>query len=142
MTMTSPLSKSEREALSDALDDEYKAQATYEQVIRDFGEVRPFINIVEAETRHAAALLALFEGYGIAPPENRWSDKAPHYTSVHEACAAAIQGEIDNVALYDRVVKSTARPDILSVYEALRAASQERHLPAFKRCAERYSGKH
>jgi len=29
------------------------------------------------------------------------------------------------------------RADILSVYHALREASLERHLPAFRRCAER-----
>ena len=48
-------------ALSETLDDEYKSQETYAQVIRDFGEVRPFINIVMAEARHAVALLNLFE---------------------------------------------------------------------------------
>jgi len=43
----------------------------HEQVIRDLGQVRPFISIVEAEARHISALLALFERYGIAPPENK-----------------------------------------------------------------------
>jgi hypothetical protein len=41
------------------------------------------------------------------------------------------------VAIYDRVLNSTTRPDILRVYSALREASLERHLPAFRRCAER-----
>jgi hypothetical protein len=43
--------------LGDALDDEYKAEATYAAVITRFGPVRPFINIVEAERRHAGALI-------------------------------------------------------------------------------------
>ena len=137
MTATTPLNEVERDALAAALDDEYKAHETYRQVIRDSGPVRPFINIVEAEARHISALRALFEHYGITPAQNRWAGKTPHFASVHDACVAGVQGEIDNVALYDRLVGSTQRSDILGVYQALRSASQERHLPAFQRCAER-----
>ena len=45
------LSATELADLVAALDDEYMARATYAQVLADFGEVRPFINIVEAENR-------------------------------------------------------------------------------------------
>lgn len=45
----SSLSQLEITALNEALDDEYRAWATYDQVIRDFGEVRPFIPIRDAE---------------------------------------------------------------------------------------------
>ena len=137
MSSISALDNTERQALEDALDDEYKAHTTYDQVIHDLGPVRPFVNIVDAETRHVSALLSLFEKYGIAAPPNRWPGKVPRFSSVHEACAAAVQGEIENVALYDRVLKTTRRPDILSVYQALRSASLDRHLPAFQRCAQR-----
>ncbi len=34
--------------LTEALQDEYKSQATYRKVIEKFGPVRPFINVVEA----------------------------------------------------------------------------------------------
>lgn len=141
MSSVQTLDDAEVHALSETLDDEYKARETYAQVIRDFGEVRPFINIVEAEARHASALLTLFEKYGVSPPANRWAGKAPRFSSVHEACVASIQGEIDNVAIYDRALKSTQRPDILAVYQALRSASQDRHLPAFQRCAQRGPGR-
>ncbi len=43
-------------ALLEALDDEYKAAVTYAQVIDDFGPIRPFVNIIEAERRHIEAL--------------------------------------------------------------------------------------
>jgi hypothetical protein len=131
------LNDTELQALNDALDDEYRAHETYEQVIGDFGPVQPFLNIVEAEARHVSALLSLFEQYGIATPKNRWMGNSPHFASVHEACVESVQGELKNVAIYDRVLKSTRRPDILSVYQALRSASQDRHLPAFQRCAQR-----
>jgi hypothetical protein len=132
-----PLSEPEIQAMSDALDDEYKSYASYAQVIADFGPERPFVNIVEAEARHFSALLALFAGYGITPPKDRWRGHAPRFASLHAACVAAVQGETLNVAIYDRVLNSTTRPDILRVYSALREASLDRHLPAFRRCAER-----
>jgi hypothetical protein len=139
MNAISALDDIERKALQEALDDEYKAHTTYDQVIRDFGPVRPFVNIVDAEARHISALLSLFEKYEIAAPANRWPGNVTRFSSVHAACVASIQGEIDNVAIYDRALKTTHRSDILSVYQALRSASQDRHLPAFQRCAERPS---
>jgi hypothetical protein len=131
------LSKQEEAALLEALDDEYKAWATYDQVIRDFGEVRPFINIREAEGRHIEALLGLLRLYEIAPPPNQWVGNTVHYGSVSEACRAGVQAEIANAALYERLLRLTAKEDILTVYRALHRASQEHHLPAFQRCAER-----
>ena len=131
------LEKEEELALKQALDDEYKSWTTYDQVIKDFGEVRPFINIRDAEARHIEALLGLFRKYGITPPANQWIGNTPKFTSVKAACAASVTGEIENVALYDRLLKSTIKQDILNVYNALRTASQERHLPAFQRCSNR-----
>jgi len=77
--MNTPLDEKERNTLLAALDDEYKAHATYEQVIRDFGLVRPFVNIVEAEARHIAALVTLFERHGLSRPENTWPGRTPRY---------------------------------------------------------------
>jgi hypothetical protein len=137
LILDTPLDSTEIQALTATLDDEYKSRETYAQVIRDFGEVRPFINIVDAEARHASALLALFSKYAVTPPNDRWLGKAARHTSLHAACVASIQGEIDNVAIYDRALTSTKRADILAVYQSLRTASLERHLPAFRRCSER-----
>lgn len=137
MNTPASLSIQEHQALAEALDDEYKSHETYQQVIRDFGPVRPFINIVEAEARHISALLALFAKYAVAPPANRWAGQAPSFADVDQACLAGVQGEIDNVAIYDRLLRATQRPDLLDVFHALRSASQDRHLPAFQRCARR-----
>ena len=131
------LSDSERRALEDGLDDEYRSHETYAQVIRDFGPLRPFSNIVEAEARHVSSLLSLFATYGISAPINRWPGEVPRFASVHDACVASVQGELDNVAIYDRALRTTERTDILAVYHALRSASLDRHLPAFRRCAQR-----
>ncbi len=66
------LSRTEVHALNEALDDEYKAWATYDQVIDDFGPIRPFINIRDAEARHIDALLGIFGEYGLEPPDSAW----------------------------------------------------------------------
>lgn len=119
-----------------ALDDEYMAHATYMQVIADFGEVLPFTNIVEAEGRHVDALARLFRRYGVELPDNPWPGKVSRYESVTEACRAGVEAEIDNAALYDRLLAGTSRPDVLEVYRNLQRASQQNHLPAFRRSAE------
>jgi len=134
------LTDSKYDALCEALDDEYKAIATYEQVIADFGEIRPFANIVQAERRHAKALLALFERYRVAVPSNPWPGRVPRFSSVHHACVAGVEGEVENGAMYARLILATGRRDLIEVFEQLRDASQDRHLAAFERCVDRHRG--
>lgn len=131
----SDLAETEVRALQEALDDEYKAYATYDQVIADFGEVRPFSNIREAEARHIAALRVLFEQYGLVMPQNPWPGKVPRYPSLQAACEAGVEAEIANGEMYERLLAATQRPDIVTVLRNLQEASQQRHLPAFRRGA-------
>jgi hypothetical protein len=131
------LTDQEVQALHEALDDEYHAWTTYDQVIADFGEVRPFVNIREAEARHRDALCSLFARYDLPIPDNPWPGKIESYPTVRAACEAAVAAEIANAKMYDRLMAATDRPDVLAVLDKLRAASQERHLPAFQRCMER-----
>jgi len=125
-------------ALREALEDEYKAQATYRKVIEKFGNVRPFINIVEAEGRHASALLRQFERLGVAPPKDNWAGKIEAPASLYEACKAAVAAEIENAEMYDRLLDEIDDPIVRDVLLNLQDASQNRHLPAFRRCVERY----
>lgn len=134
------LSEPEIRALHEALDDEYHAWSIYDQVIRDFGEVPPFINIRDAEARHAEALSALFARYALSVPENPWPGKVERYPSLQAACAAAVAAEIANGEMYERLLASTRRPDILAVLRNLQEASQQRHLPAFQRYAQGTAG--
>lgn len=130
-----PLTDAEEQALRDALDDEYRAWATYDQVVQDFGAQRPFDHIRDAEARHIEALSSLFQRHGLEVPANPWPGRVPRYSGVREACQAAVQAEIDNVALYERLANSTTRQDLLVVFSNLQRASQERHKQAFGRCA-------
>jgi len=134
------LNETELQALREALDDEYLAWATYDQVIRDFGAERPFINIRRAEARHIEALRTLFQRYDVEVSENPWPGRVSRFASIREACEAGVKAEVANNALYERLIHSTGRQDILAVFRNLQRASQEHHLPAFRRCAARGSG--
>lgn len=129
------------DALSEALEDEYRAHATYCKVIQTFGPVRPFVNIVEAEERHANALLALFRAFGVEPPEDDWAGRIAAPPTLAEACRMGVEAEIENAAMYDRLLEQIRDPRARQVMRHLQRASQERHLPAFRRCLERESGR-
>ena len=129
------LSASEAEALQMALDDEYKAWSVYEQVIADFGAVRPFTSIQKAEENHIAALVTLFDRYGLEVPANEWVNNAPAFDTLAEACEAGVQAEIDNAELYAQLFDMVDNPDIIRVFTSLQRASETMHLPAFERCA-------
>ncbi|MBI5164589.1 MAG: DUF2202 domain-containing protein [Magnetospirillum sp.] len=123
------------EALCLALDDEYKARATYRAVIAKLGPVMPFANIVNSEQCHIDALLPLFAARGWAPPADRWEGNVAVPESTVEACRLGVVAEIENAALYDRLFAMTADAEVLEVFAILRSASADRHLPAFQRGA-------
>lgn len=130
------LKKEEIDGLLLALNDEYMAWAIYDQINKDFNNPRPFINIQQAENRHAERLKMVFKTYNIPIPENPWVGKVSKFKTVIEACKAGADAEIINRDLYKRLFETTKREDILIVYRALQRASEENHLPAFQRCAE------
>jgi hypothetical protein len=124
----------------EALNDEYKAHAFYRLVVKTFGPVRPFINIVEAEDTHARSLERLCTQYGIPLPADEWQAKLQPPSSVLEACRAGVEGEHENIAMYDRFLRETDLPDIRALFQRLQARSREAHLPAFERCVARGGG--
>lgn len=130
------LSVAEVRALNEALDDEYRSWATYDQVIADFGEIPPFSNIREAEARHIEALCTLFTRYELPVPPNPWPGKVTRYANLQAACEASVADEIANGEMYERLLGTTQRPDVLTVLRNLQEASQQRHLLAFQRCAQ------
>lgn len=129
-----------------ALDDEYHAEATYAAIMGVFGEVRPFCNIIEAERRHAAALIDILNKHDQIVPPNPYLAGEKPLDPVPEtlaaACTQGVEAEIANVRLYDEDLLPTvdAYPEITGVFRALRDASENNHLPAFRRCASRSRG--
>ncbi len=127
-----------QKALVEALQDEYKARATYQLVISKFGKIRPFINIIESEERHIQALLSLFQKYEIPIPVDNWASQVIAPASILEACQIGVRSEIENGEMYQRLLDLTSEyPDVQHVFLNLQRASQENHLPAFQRCSER-----
>ena len=101
--------------LLEALDDERKAEATYGAVIEKFGEVRPFINIIEAERRHSAAIERQMTRLGFAIPANQWQSRGMAPATLAEACSMAIKAEVENIALYDRLLPAIAHASVRHV---------------------------
>jgi hypothetical protein len=125
------------QALCEALDDEYKARATYQAVVDKFGPVLPFANIIQSEQRHINALLSLFAERGFPIIADLYAEGLAVPASIEEACRAAVEAEIENVALYDRLMAAAAGDDeVLWVFRSLRRASAECHLAAFRRRLE------
>jgi len=129
------------EALRAALDDEYKARATYRAVLDAFGAVRPFSNIVESEERHIQALTTLFDSHGFDVPRDPWKNRIAAPESVAAACAAGVEAEQENAALYEKLLEAAhGHPDVEEVFHNLLSASQKNHLPAFQRGVQRERG--
>ncbi len=129
-----------RTILLEALEDERKAEATYAAVLVKFGEVRPFSNIIDAERRHSSAIERQMARLGFPIPPNNWEGRAPVPASLAEACREAVQAEVENIALYDRLLPTIADSTVRQVLENLQAASRDNHLPAFRRCLAREEG--
>jgi rubrerythrin len=123
-----------KSSLDRALDDERRAIAFYDAVLERHGERMPFSNIIEAERRHAGALMRQYERLGLEPPADRWSDhpfRVPD--SFAEACDMSVVAEIRNVRMYDELIARVDDQQVVDVFDRLRTASQDRHLPAFER---------
>ena len=130
-----PLTAKVVEALNLAIQDEYHAEFVYLKVIADFGEVQPFSRIVEAEQRHSAVVGKVFTNHGLAVPASEWNiGNVPSFDSLPAACAAAVEAEIANIALYDELLTWDLPQDARNVFTNIRAASLENHLPAFEAC--------
>lgn len=130
---TGSLSAAEQQALRDALLDEYAADTYYTKVIEKLGASRKFENIRRAERRHAGALLTLCEKYGVEPPDRSEAEAPDSPDTMHEATQLAVELEIQNGKLYETMMSTIEHDDIKSVFERLRSASLNHHLPALKR---------
>jgi hypothetical protein len=119
-----------------AIQDEYHAEQIYEGVLDDFGELFPFANVVNAEARHSQSIARVYMNHELAVPASAWSpDNVARFTSVPEACAAAVVEEEKNIAMYDELLKEELPLDVRTVFSSNRDASLSSHLPAFRRCA-------
>ncbi|MFE8700800.1 ferritin family protein [Cytobacillus sp. FJAT-54145] len=118
--------------LTYALQDEYLAQARYDNILGNFGSIRTFVQIKEAEMRHINALLPLFERYQVPLPEDKSLSFVTTPENIKAAYAAGVQGEIDNISMYEKFLSLNIPTDARTVFSQLRNASLN-HLAAFER---------
>ncbi|MEN6340527.1 MAG: DUF2202 domain-containing protein [Clostridiaceae bacterium] len=114
-----------------ALQDEYLAHAEYEQIIADFGSVRPFTNIIKAEQTHIDSLLPLFAAYGLTAPADDGAAHTLAVSSLTESYQAGVGAEVNNIAMYETFLAEDLPDDVRTVFESLMRAS-ENHLRAFQ----------
>ncbi len=129
-----PLTDAEKDALSQAILEEYGALNLYNSVIAEFGNITPFYRIARSEQQHVNALIKQATKYGVTIPENPGLTEDVAYYSISEACAAGTAAETADAALYDELKTVTTHSDILLVYTTLQNASLNSHLPAFQAC--------
>jgi rubrerythrin len=131
-----PLSSDAKAALLRALDEEYRAEALYASIgATKIGARAPFLSITRSERRHAWILESLALAHGVELPTNAWmTAKQPEVASAAAGCRAAVESEKKTIALYDELLKTDVPNDLHRAFEHLRAASVERHLPAFEAC--------
>lgn len=123
--------------LAEALQEEYKAQMLYRNVLQTFGgETAPFALIEQAEARHVEALQMLFTRRQMAPPASAWAPGSfAAFDSLPLACAAGVVAEREDATFYAPHLLRTDLPqDVRNVFTNLQKASLENHLPAFERC--------
>ena len=126
-----------QDALRAALDDEFKARATYQSVIDAFGPILPFVSIINSEQCHIEMLQSLLATRGLPAMDDPYVAGFPAPASIAEACRIGVEAEIENVALYDRLLNAAAGDQQVSqVFGALQHASAQCHLPAFRRALE------
>ena len=121
------------EMLVYALQDEYAARAEYAAILAEYGEVKPFTNILAAENVHIDRLLALFATYGFAVPADESAASVVLPDSLASAYSTGVAAEEANIAMYEAFLATEGLPeDVASAFTALRNASVQ-HQKAFSR---------
>ncbi|MGM0874150.1 MAG: ferritin-like domain-containing protein [Bacillota bacterium] len=120
-------------ALTYAIEDEYFLNAKYDKVMDTFGHIPPFTQMKVLEQRHIYTLLPLLKKYNIDVPKDDAKEYVHAPKSIKVAFQDGVSGEIDNIAMYDKLASIKEFPeDILSIFNQLGTDSKN-HLDTFKR---------
>ncbi len=134
--------RSVEEMLRYAIEDEYLAQAEYAAIMSRYGTIRPFSNIIKAESNHIAWLKDAYSAAGLPLPRDEAAALAVAPSSLKASLEAGVGAEVDNIAMYDSFLASDllGRPEnasLKSLFTRLRDASKN-HLAAFQNGLSRY----
>ena len=125
------------EMMQYAIQDEYLAHREYELIIQKFGKIRPFTNIIKAESQHIKMLSIVYDHLGLSLPEDTTANTVKAPTSLHYALKAGVQAEIDNIAMYQAfldnpMLSKPENAEVKTLFTSLMNASKN-HLSAFQR---------
>ena len=120
-----------------ALQDEQAARAEYALIMDQYGDIRPFTNIIRSEEQHIRLLEPLFVAHGISAPEDVAAQRAVLPESLEAAFEIGVEAEIANIAMYEMFLDRDLPQDVRDVFERLKAGS-ENHLRSFENNLRRY----
>jgi len=125
-----------------AAEDEYLAHGEYVAIMKKFGTMRPYDNIMAAEEQHLAWLKTEYKARGLAFPADGSAPYIVVPATLKDAAQAGVDAEISNIAMYKSFL---ARPEmakaenasVKTLFEQLMRAS-ENHLKAFRTQLSKY----
>jgi hypothetical protein len=125
-----------------AAEDEYLAHGEYVAIMKKFGVMRPYDNIMAAEEQHLAWLKDEYKARGLAFPADGSAASIVVPADLKAAAQAGVDAEIANIAMYKAFLArpELSKPENASVkdlFERLMRAS-ENHLRAFKTQLSKY----
>jgi hypothetical protein len=125
-----------------AAEDEYLAHSEYVAIMKKFGTMRPYDNIMAAEEQHLSWLKVEYKSRGLAFPADGSASYVVLPATLKDAAQAGVDAEIANIAMYKAFL---ARPELAkaenasakTLFEQLMRAS-ENHLRAFRTQLSKY----
>lgn len=121
-----------------AVQDEYLARGEYMAIIEQFGDEKPYANIVKAEETHLSFLREVYLAYELEFPEDSSADHIVIPATLLEAAETGVQAEIDNIAMYELFLAHDLPENVIEVFTALKEGSDS-HLLAFEKQVNRLS---
>ncbi len=119
-----------KSALDIVLADEYKARAEYAAIVLKYGQVNPFVQLIQAETRHIESLTRLYKAFDFAILSDNGATFAVVPTSLEAAYQIGSDAETANIAYYETYLNTKLPQSVELIFTHLQNAS-ERHLQIF-----------
>lgn len=119
-----------------SLEDEYIAKNEYDKIIKTFGQIKPFTNIIQSEKTHIYEIITLMKEYNLNSNivnENEIAKQIKVPLTLIECYEASITAEIDNIAMYEKFLKEKNLPKNLEDLFIKLSTASKNHLNAFKR---------
>lgn len=135
LAMVSPISLAGtyEETVQAMYEEEYLAQSTYEKVVEQFGKIRPFVNIINAEKNHVKAVERLADTKGITLADKMV--EVEEFVSLDDAYKAAIAIEKEDIEMLEAILKDDTLDEYTkTVYGNLLKGSKN-HLEAFEKAS-------